>query len=196
MTNEERVQMVIKEAEQSSALRRTVGQSLAEPLVELANNIAAVLGSGHKLLICGNGGSAADSSHMAAEMIVRLTGERNRASLPAISLTADTSILTAAGNDFGFEHIFARQIEGLGQQGDMLLVISTSGNSANLISAVEAAREKRMLIAALLGGDGGKIAPLADKKLIIPHSSVQRIQEEQIFLIHLLVELIESDLFQ
>jgi len=196
MTNEERVQMVIKEAEQSSALRRTVGQSLAEPLVELANNIAAVLGSGHKLLICGNGGSAADSSHMAAEMIVRLTGERNRASLPAISLTADTSILTAAGNDFGFEHIFARQIEGLGQRGDMLLVISTSGNSANLISAVEAAREKRMLIAALLGGDGGKIAPLADKKLIIPHSSVQRIQEEQIFLIHLLVELIESDLFQ
>jgi len=188
--------MVIKEAEQSSALRRTVGQSLAEPLVELANNIAAVLGSGHKLLICGNGGSAADSSHMAAEMIVRLTGERNRASLPAISLTADTSILTAAGNDFGFEHIFARQIEGLGQQGDMLLVISTSGNSANLISAVEAARGKRMLIAALLGGDGGKIAPLADKKLIIPHSSVQRIQEEQIFLIHLLVELIESDLFQ
>jgi len=172
MTNEERVQMVIKEAEQSSALRRTVGQSLAEPLVELANNIAAVLGSGHKLLICGNGGSAADSSHMAAEMIVRLTGERNRASLPAISLTADTSILTAAGNDFGFEHIFARQIEGLGQQGDMLLVIS------------------------ILGGDGGKIAPLADKKLIIPHSSVQRIQEEQIFLIHLLVELIESDLFQ
>jgi len=164
MTNEERVQMVIKEAEQSSALRRTVGQSLAEPLVELANNIAAVLGSGHKLLICGNGGSAADSSHMAAEMIVRLTGERNRASLPAISLTADTSILTAAGNDFGFEHIFARQIEGLGQQ--------------------------------VLGGDGGKIAPLADKKLIIPHSSVQRIQEEQIFLIHLLVELIESDLFQ
>ena len=196
MTNEERVQMVIKEAEQSSTLRRTVGQSLAVPLVELADNIAAVLGSGHKLLICGNGGSAADSSHMAAEMIVRLTGDRNRASLPAIALTTDSSILTAAGNDFGFEHIFARQIEGLGKQGDMLLLISTSGNSTNLIRAAEAAREKRMLIAALLGGDGGKIAPAADKKLIIPHNSVQRIQEEQIFLIHLLVELIESDLFQ
>jgi len=196
MTNEERIQRVLKEAEQSATLRKAVGQTLAEPLVELANNIAAVIGSGHKLLICGNGGSAADSSHMAAEMIVRLTGERNRPSLPAIALTTDTSILTAAGNDFGFEHIFSRQIEGLGQQGDMLLVISTSGNSVNLIRAVEAAREKRLLIAALLGGNGGKIGPLADKKLIIPHTSVQRIQEEQIFLMHLLVELIEGDLFQ
>jgi len=196
MTNEERIQMVLKNAEQSSTLRRAVGQTLAEPLVELANNIAAVIGSGRKLLICGNGGSAADSSHMAAEMIVRLTGERNRPSLPAIALTTDTSIMTAAGNDFGFERIFSRQVEGLGRQGDMLLVISTSGNSINLIRAAETAREKRMLIAALLGGDGGKIGPMADKKLIIPHRSVQRIQEEQIFLIHLLVELIEGDLSQ
>ncbi|PKK82274.1 MAG: phosphoheptose isomerase [candidate division Zixibacteria bacterium HGW-Zixibacteria-1] len=196
MTNEERIQMVIKEAEKSAVLRRTTGEILAEPLVKLANLLTACIGSGGKLLICGNGGSAADSSHMAAEMIVRLTAEHNRISLPAIALSADTSILTAAGNDFGFEKIFARQVEGLGREGDMLLVISTSGNSVNLIRAVETAVQSRMRTVALLGGNGGRLASMVDMKLIVPHTSVQRIQEEQIFLIHLLVELIEGDLFQ
>jgi len=195
MNNEERVQFVLKAAAESSALRRLVGEALAVQLVDLANLISGVIGSGGKILICGNGGSAADSSHMAAEMIVRLTSQRNRESLPALALTADSSILTAAANDFGFEHVFARQIQGLARRGDILLIISTSGNSQNLIRAVETARQKGMLIAALLGGNGGDIAPLVDKKLIVPHTSVQRIQEEQIFVIHMLVELIESDLF-
>ena len=195
MNNEERVQFVLKAAAESSALRRLVGEALAVQLVDLANLISGVIGSGGKILICGNGGSAADSSHMAAEMIVRLTSQRNRESLPALALTADSSILTAAANDFGFEHVFARQIQGLARRGDILLIISTSGNSQNLIRAVETARQKGMLIAALLGGNGGDIATLVDKKLIVPHTSVQRIQEEQIFVIHMLVELIESDLF-
>ena len=195
MNNEERVEFILKAAQESAVLRRTVGESLAAQLVELANVMSGVIGSGGKLLICGNGGSASDSSHMATEMIVRLTSQRNRQSLPAMALTTDTSILTAAANDYGFDKVFARQIEGLGRKGDMLLVISTSGNSPNLLNAVEAAREKGLLTAALLGGDGGKLAPIVDKKLIVPHSSVQRIQEEHIFLIHLLVELLESDLF-
>ncbi|UCD16494.1 MAG: SIS domain-containing protein [Candidatus Zixiibacteriota bacterium] len=195
MTDEERIQLVMNAAEQSSLLRRMVAQELARPLVEISNLVAGVLGAGGKLLICGNGGSAADSSHMAAEMIVRLTAEKNRQSLPAIALNADASVLTAAGNDFGMDRIFSRQVEGLGNSGDMLFLISTSGNSANLLRAAKTAREKKLLTAALLGRDGGKLARMVDKKLIVPHQSVQRIQEEHIFLIHILVELIESDLF-
>jgi D-sedoheptulose 7-phosphate isomerase len=195
MNDEKRIQYIIKEAEESAILRRTVGESLAKPLVELADIFSGVIGSGGKVLICGNGGSAADSSHMAAEMIVRLTSLRNRQSLPAIALSTDMSILTAASNDFGFDKIFARQIEGLGKKGDVLLMISTSGNSPNLLEAYKVAREIGILTAALLGNDGGKLAPMVDKAIIVPHKSVQRIQEEQIFLIHLLVELIESVLF-
>ncbi len=195
MTHEERIKFVMEAASEAVDLRKKVAENLSEKLVEMANQISGVLGSGGKVLICGNGGSAADSSHMAAEMIVRLTSNRNRQSLPAISLNTDTSILTAASNDFGFDRVFARQVEGLGQKGDILILISTSGNSQNLINAVETARAKGIITAALLGNDGGKLAELSDKSIVIPHKSVQRIQEEHIFLIHLLVELIESDLF-
>ncbi len=195
MNKEERIELIIRQAEDSAQLRRKVAEALSGPLVDLAETISAVIGSGGKILICGNGGSAADSSHMAAEMIVRLTAQRNRQSLPAIALTADSAIVTAAANDFGFENIFVRQIQGLAHKGDLLFLISTSGNSINLLNAAETAREMGLITVALLGHTGGKLAALVDKKLIIPHHSVQRIQEEQIFLIHLLVELVESDLF-
>lgn len=194
MTREERIELVRKMAEESLILRRMVGETLAEKLVDLSNFVSDVIGSGGKILICGNGGSAADSSHLAAEMIVRLTSKKNRQSLPAIALNADTAVMTAAGNDYGFDNIFARQVEGLGRRGDLLMLISTSGNSKNLLKAVETAREKGIFTAALLGGTGGQLAGRADKCLIVPHDSVQRIQEEHIFLIHLLVELIECDL--
>ena len=195
MTDEERIDLVLRAAEESSLLRRTASEALAEPLVDLANVCAGVLGAGGKMLICGNGGSAGDASHMAAEMIIRLTADKNRQALPALALNADTSVLTAAGNDYGYDRIFSRQVEGLGAAGDMLLLISTSGNSMNLIRAAEVAREKKMITSALLGKDGGRLATMVDKKLIVPHQSVQRIQEEHIFMIHTLVELIESDLF-
>ena len=194
MTDEQQTHLIMKAAEESALLRKTGTQSLALDLIDLANTIAGVFGAGGKVMICGNGGSAADSSHMAAEMIVRLTAENNRQSLPAIALNADSAVLTAAGNDFGMDMIFARQVEGLGNPGDVLILISTSGNSTNLLKAAATAREKNMLTAALLGRDGGKLASMVDKKLIVPHQSVQRIQEEHIFLIHLLVELVESDL--
>ena len=195
MNDDKRIQYIIKAADESALLRRAVGQSLAKLLVELADIFSGVIGSGGKILICGNGGSAADSSHMAAEMIVRLTSARNRQSLPAIALTTDTAVMTATSNDYGFDKIFARQVDGLGKKGDILLLISTSGNSANLLEATKAAKEIGILTAALLGNDGGKLAPFVDKAIIVPHNSVQRIQEEQIFLIHLLVEMIESVLF-
>jgi len=161
----------------------------------MAAVISGVIGSGGKLMIAGNGGSAADASHFAAEMIVRLAAERNRQALPAIALCTDSSVLTAAGNDYGFENIFARQVEGLGHKGDMLLAISTSGNSPNLVKAVHIARDMGLLTAGLLGREGGKLVSLVDRALIIPHPSTQRIQEEHIFIIHLLVELVEGDLF-
>ena len=194
MNGEDGHKLIEAAAIEATSLRRQVAESLSDLLINLAETISAVFGSGGKLLICGNGGSAADSSHMATELIVRLTSERNRQSLPAIALSADPSILTACGNDFGFEQIFARQVQGLGKPGDVLMLISTSGNSINLIKAAETAREMNLLTVGLLGGKGGKLASLCDKKLIVPHSSTQRIQEEHIFLIHILVELIEGDL--
>lgn len=194
MNGEESRKLIEKAASESSQLRRLVAESLSEQLINLAETISGIIGSGGKLLICGNGGSAADSSHMATELIVRLTSKRNRQSLPAIALSTDASILTACANDYGFDQVFARQVQGLGKFGDALIMISTSGNSPNIIKAAETAREMKLLTVGLLGGDGGKLAPLCDKKLVVPHMSVQRIQEEQIFLIHLLVELIEGDL--
>ena len=195
MNIDEKLLQIKNLANDTAILRKSVIDDLGKPLIELSAVISGVIGSGGKILIAGNGGSAADAQHFAGEMIVRLTSDRNRQSLPAISLTADTAVLTAAANDYGFENIFSRQVEGLGQKGDLLFLISTSGNSPNLIKAVHIARERGIITAGLLGNDGGKLGSLIDRTLIIPHPSTQRIQEEHIFLIHLLVELVESDLF-
>ncbi|MDH3890608.1 MAG: SIS domain-containing protein [candidate division Zixibacteria bacterium] len=195
MNEDVRLAPLKKAAEDSAILRRAVVDQLGLQILDLAAVISGVIGAGGKLLIAGNGGSASDASHFAAEMIVRLTAERNRQSLPAIALGMDPSVTTAAANDFGYENVFARQVEGLGSKGDLLFVLSTSGNSPNLIKAVAVARERGMLSAALLGGRGGKLAKQIERPLIIPHTSTQRIQEEHIFIIHSLVELIEGDLF-
>ncbi len=189
-----RLQRLIKLADDSALLRKLTVERLGPEIIDLAAIISGVIGSGGKLMLAGNGGSAADASHFACEMIVRLSSERNRQSLPAMALNSDTVILTAAANDYGFENIFARQIEGLGQKGDMLFVISTSGNSPNLIKAVQTARTRKILTTGLLGNDGGKLAKMVDRALIVPHPSTQRVQEEHIFIIHILVELIEGDL--
>ncbi|MDF1544212.1 MAG: SIS domain-containing protein [bacterium] len=181
-------------AEETAILRKSGMESLSGKLIDVAAVISGVIGSGKKILIAGNGGSAADASHFAGEMIVRLSAERNRQALPAIALSSDLSVITAAANDYGFDNIFARQVEGLGRKGDMLIVISTSGNSPNLVRAVQIAKERSLLTLGLLGGDGGRLASMVDQALVIPHPSTQRIQEEQIFYIHLLVELVEADL--
>lgn len=195
MNKEEVLKSMKQLGAETALLRKAVIDELGPAVIDVAAIISGVIGSGCKLLLAGNGGSAADAQHFAGEMIVRLTAEHNRQSLPAIALCSDGAVMTAAANDYGFDNIFARQVEGLGRKGDMLIVISTSGNSANLIKAVHAARERSMLTFGLLGCDGGKLRSLVEHSLVVPHQSTQRIQEEQIFLIHLLVELVESDLF-
>lgn len=195
-THEEKLARIRKLGDETTLLRRAVIGELSEKIINSAALISGVLGSGGKLLIGGNGGSAADASHFAAEMVVRLTSERNRQALPAIALGTDPSVLTAASNDYGYDKAIARQVEALAAKGDLLFLISTSGNSPNLIEATNVARDRGILATGLLGGKGGKLAKLTDHPLIVPHNSTQRIQEEHAFIIHLLVELVEGDLFR
>lgn len=195
MTTDEKLARLAAVSEECCILRKAVVDQMGPQILDLAANISGVIGAGGKILIAGNGGSAADASHFCGEMIVRLSADRSRQALPAIALCVDPAVMTAAANDFGYENIFARQVEGLGNQGDMLLVFSTSGNSPNLIKAVQSARSKSIITSALLGGTGGKLATMVERSLVIPHPSTQRIQEEHSFIIHVLVELIESDLF-
>jgi len=195
MKQQETLLELMNQAEQASILRKAMVEQLGPRIIEMANVMSGVMGAGGKLLIAGNGGSAAMASHFAGELVVRLTAERNRQALPAISLAVDSAVLTASGNDYGFESIFARQVEGLANRGDMLIVMSTSGNSENLIRATQTARQKQLIIGALLGGDGGKLVSMTDQVIVIPHQSTQRIQEEHLFLVHQLVEMVERDLF-
>jgi len=151
--------------------------------------------NGNKLLLCGNGGSAADCQHIATELMIRLSHNFQRPALPAIALTTDTSNLTAGGNDIGFENVFARNVEGLGNKGDVLLAISTSGNSPNVIKAVEMAHKKGMKVISFLGGNGGKLKPLVDLPIVIPSHNTQRIQEGHITVAHIICELVEEELY-
>ncbi len=172
---------------------RTAAQSLPEHIAEAGARMAQDIKAGYKVLVCGNGGSAADAQHFAAELVGRF--ERERSAMAAIALTTDTSALTALSNDYGFERIFARQVEALGRSGDWLLAISTSGNSANVLAAMEVARAQQMQIVALTGRDGGAMATAlgdADIELRVPADSTARIQEVHILILHSLCELIEQ----
>ncbi len=153
--------------------------------------LSAALRSGRKVLVCGNGGSAADAQHLAAELVGRFAGERP--AWPALALTTDTSVLTAVANDYGFDRVFARQVEAHGQAGDVLVAISTSGASANVLRAVEAARARGLVTIGLTGRDGGKLGRLADVHLHVPSSSTPRIQEAHATLLHVLCELVERE---
>jgi D-sedoheptulose 7-phosphate isomerase len=165
---------------------------IAEDIVLCAERMSDVLRSGNCVYICGNGGSAGDSQHFAAELTNRF--ETKRKGYPAIALTTDTSALTAIGNDFGFEFVFSRQLEALAQAGDMLIAISTSGNSANVLRAVESARERDVFTVGLLGGDGGVLAGQVDLPLIVGSFRTARIQEAHIFILHVLCEIFEAPL--
>jgi len=166
----------------------------AEILLAVQTQVEAYR-NGKKLLLCGNGGSAADCQHIATELMIRLNHDIQRPALAAIALTTDTSNLTAGGNDIGFENIFARNIEGLGSEGDVLLAISTSGNSLNIIKATEMAHKKKMFVIGFLGGSGGKLKDLVDLPIIIPSSNTQRIQEGHITVAHIFCELVEQELY-
>ncbi len=162
----------------------------AEKIVTAVNEIVSCFKNGGKILIFGNGGSAADSQHLAAEFIGRFQKERR--SLPAIALTTDSSILTALGNDYSFDIIFARQIEGLGKKGDVALGISTSGNSKNVIEGIQKAKELGLKTITLTGCGGGKLAPLSEINLNVASQKTARIQESHLCLYHTICELVES----
>lgn len=156
--------------------------------------IYSALKSGKKILLCGNGGSAADCQHFAAELVVRLSKGKLQKARPAIALTTDSSILTAAGNDLGFEKLFARQVEALGNSGDVLVAISTSGTSSNVVEAARAARKQRVKVIALTGKNGGKLGKLADLLVAVPSGDTQRVQEIHITILHFWGEALEAAL--
>ncbi len=163
-------------------------------LLEAASSTALAMRIGKKLMIAGNGGSAADAQHLAAEFVVRLS--EDRPALRAIALTTDTSALTATGNDYGFDHIFARQLEAIGQQGDIFLGISTSGNSPNILRALELARTMGIRTIGLTGRTGGKMQPLCDLCICIPSTATMHIQEAHLALEHIFCMLVEHLYFQ
>jgi D-sedoheptulose 7-phosphate isomerase len=183
-------------------IRACIAESIAVKQSALERNLATVekaaqaiitsLKTGGKVLLCGNGGSAADSQHIAAELIGRFQKERK--SLPAIALTTDTSILTSLANDYGYDIVFSRQVEGLGKKGDVLVGISTSGSSPNVIKAVEQAKKMGLVTIALSGRDGGTLARIADIAIVVPSNNTARVQEAHIALAHAICEVVEEEL--
>jgi D-sedoheptulose 7-phosphate isomerase len=165
-------------------------RELAGQVDEIGLLLIDVFRRGGKVLTCGNGGSAADALHMAEELVGRYKNDRK--SLPAISLAADPTLLTCIGNDFGYEQLFSRQIHGLAQEGDVLVAFSSSGNSANLLAALEAAKEKNVITVSVLGKDGGSMAGRADYQIIVPSQETARIQEVHTLILHSWLEQIEA----
>jgi len=165
-----------------------------DDLVEAASIIAGAITDGGKLLICGNGGSAADSQHLAAEFVGTLDKRRPRGALPALSLTTDASILTAIGNDFGFEGVFERQVEALGRPGDVLIGITTSGDSENIVRALARAREGGLRTVVLTGRRPGRVGEHADVQILVPADDVGHIQEAHVAMEHALATLVERAL--
>jgi D-sedoheptulose 7-phosphate isomerase len=186
---------IVDSLKESSETKLKIEQDCKEDILTSADQLVTSFKNGNKLLLCGNGGSAADCQHIAAELVIRLSHNLKRPALPAIALTTDTSNLTACGNDIGFDNVFARSIEGLGSEGDVLLAISTSGNSINIIKAVETAKSRGMKTLGLLGGSGGKLKSILDLSITIPSTNVQRIQEGHITVAHIICELVENELY-
>jgi D-sedoheptulose 7-phosphate isomerase len=180
--------------QEGADLRMKVARECGPAIVQAANVMAECLRAGGKLLFFGNGGSAADAQHLAAEFVGRFVLERR--GLPAVALTTDSSILTAVGNDYGFDRVFSRQIEALGRAGDVAVGISTSGNSPNVIAALKQARIQNLKTIGLAGKDGGLLRLCSDIPLIVGSPNTARVQECHIAIGHLLCELVESDLFQ
>ena len=178
---------------ESADLKRAFIEENKEKIFSVFLEIAKRIKRGNKLLICGNGGSAADSQHIAAELVGRFSMERKP--LPAIALTTDTSILTAVGNDYSFDKIFERQVEALGKEGDILIGISTSGNSQNVLNAVKKAKELGLLTIGFCGKDGGELAKISHHSFVVKSFSTPRIQEVHITLGHVLCDFVEKFIF-
>lgn len=184
---------IAKTLDYSAELKRRVAEESASEILQMAEMIADAFGKGNKLLICGNGGSASDSQHLATEFTIRYRSSVNRPAMPAIALTTDTSALTAGANDLGYDNVFARLTEAYGRPGDILLGISTSGNSESVVRAMKYAREHGVTTMALLGGNGGKMKSLADVSVTVPHfGAADRTQECHIAVGHIIIQLVEE----
>ncbi|TDK61310.1 phosphoheptose isomerase [Sapientia aquatica] len=192
MTNEQ----ILMHFRESAELKMQAAEVLADPIAKAVDIMFTALSNGNKILACGNGGSAADCQHFAAELVGRF--ERERLPLPAMALTTDTSIISAVGNDYSFSEIYSKQVQAFGQAGDVLLAISTSGNSGNVVQAVEAALEREMRVVALTGKNGGVIATMLtpeDANICVPHERTARIQEVHLLTIHCICDGIDNALF-
>lgn len=189
-------QRILGHFQESAELKIQAASQLVQPISQAVELLFTALSNGNKILACGNGGSAADCQHFAAELVGRF--ERERLPLPAMALTTDTSILTAVSNDYSYQEIFSKQVQAFGQAGDVLLALSTSGNSANVLAAIEIALERDMRIVALTGKGGGAIARTlteADVHICVPHDRTARIQEVHLLVIHCLCDGIDVALF-
>lgn len=182
-----------EEITQSIETKKLLLSECADEIYNTAKQLSECVENGGKILLCGNGGSAADSQHIAAELVVRLRSSVNRAAIPAIALTVDTSILTAGGNDIGFDNVFARQVEAFGQKGDTLIAITTSGNSENIVRAAKEAKNRGVNVIGLLGNGGGKLKDICDSTVIVPSNNTARIQECHILIAHIWCRIIEED---
>jgi D-sedoheptulose 7-phosphate isomerase len=192
MTTSDRQRVVNDAFADTVALHQRVQREAQAAILTAADALRQALLGGRKVLVCGNGGSAADAQHVAAELVGRFTRERR--AWPALALTTDTSALTAIGNDYGFERVFARQVEAHGQPGDVLIGISTSGGSPNVLAAVETARARGLATIGLTGRDGGALGRAVDVHLNVPSPSAARTQEVHITLLHVLCDLVEREL--
>lgn len=175
-----------------ASLANEVADSMGPDLERGFQMVADTVRAGGTLFFCGNGGSAADAQHLATEYVVRYM--RNRRAYPAVALTTDTSLLTAAGNDFGFDHIFQRQVEALARRGDLLVIHSTSGNSPNVLLAAEAAREKGVRVLSFSARDGGKLREVSDHAIVIPTQRTDRAQELHLCIEHIICDFVERTL--
>ena len=176
--------------------KKLTDASYIENLKKFSDLLIKSIKNGNKLMLCGNGGSYSDAQHLAAELLVRLRPHINRNPLPAIALALDTSTMTACGNDFGYENLFARNIQALGKKGDILICISTSGNSKNVQLAAIEAKKKNIYVYGLLGGNGGFISKVCDAFLLVPSNNTARIQESHITIGHAIMEYVEDNLIE
>jgi len=186
-------EVIIRELEESAGIKKMIAENLSDIIADAARIILNAYKAGRKVLLIGNGGSAADAQHIAAELAGRFKLER--AGLPAIALTTNTSTLTALANDYGYDSVFSRQVEALANAQDVLIPITTSGTSPNILKAVETAHSKGVVVIALTGKNGGKLKSMADLAIVVPSDNTPRIQEAHITIGHIICHLVEKELF-
>lgn len=190
-----RQKFILDSLKESATTKQLIADQCVQEILKAIDLIIEALNKKKKILLCGNGGSAADAQHLATEFVIRLNPKIQRRALPAIALTADTTTLTAGANDIGYDNVFARSVEAFGEAGDVLIGISTSGNSGSVNNAFQKAREMKMVTIGLLGKDGGKSKDLVDLAIIVPSSDTQRIQEGHITIGHIIFQEVEQEMF-